>query len=532
MSFRTLTLSAATFLIVGMGPALAIQGKGLDLATPGFDPARIAAQLGGIAPEIRSVADHSADLLLDSAPAADPVAAALLFIDRNVAVFVPAAGRTGTIPAPSKSLRVSRRIESGNRTHVTFEQTVRDLPVVGNAVLVHLDASNRTREFSGGLVPESAVVQAEFVVSSQDAVTVARDHLAATELRGDIATERAFLPTEAGLIAVHMVKVPAAQPLGDWTVYVDAGAGTVVAVDDAMCHATAKVYPDNPMAGDPETFDLTDLGGDKTQLSGPYAKVTNDDAAGAVATDGNFHYAPDDTHFDEAMVYTHLELIHRFYKDVLKFNKMDWVMPATVHYGDKFDNAFFSPFGKSLAFGDGNQLNDLSKEAGVVYHEYTHAVSGEMASLRWGEGGAMNEGYSDYIACTLDNDPRIGEYVMAKLGRPYMRHLESTKHYPEDLDGEVHADGEIWAASCWDLRKALGREVADPIVHESRNYLGWFPSFKKGAAGCIKADRALFGGAHVAQIVASFNARGIAVTAEESERTEVRRQTFEALSTR
>lgn len=523
-------VSIATFLMVGTAPALAVQGSGLDLATPGFDPAATAAELGGFGPKIQALSEENARRQPAST---DPVAAALAFIDAHSPFFGIGGGeRILTGQPPSRTLRLSRRVDSRNRTHLTFEQTLAGLPIVGNAVLVHVDATNRTREFSGGLVPGSALVQDEFSVTEAQAIAAARTHLAPAGLRGEIAAERAWLPTTGGLVSVYLVKIPATSPLGDWTVYVDAKNGAVRAVDDAMCHLTptAKAYRDHPMNSEIETYELKDLGGDGTRLAGPFVKVINADADGAVAADGKFHYGPDDTHFDEAMVYTHLELIHRFYKQTLNFHKMDWVMKATVHYGDAYDNAFFSPMGKELAFGDGNKLNDLSKEAGVVYHEYTHAVSGEMASMRWGEGGAMNEGYSDYIACTLDNDHLMGEYAVAKLGRPYMRNLESTKHYPEDWDGEVHADGEIWAAACWDLRKALGREVADVLVHESRNYLGWWPKFVKGAAGAIKADQALFQGQHVAQIVQLFNARGIKVSAEEAGRSLTRQRNFEALT--
>ena len=38
---------------------------------------------------------------------------------------------------------------------------------------------------------------------------------------------------------------------------------------------------------------------------------------------------------------------------------------------------------------------------------------------------------------------------VCKNGRPYLRHLVNNLHYPEDIQGEVHADGKIWGAVLW-----------------------------------------------------------------------------------
>jgi zinc metalloprotease ZmpB len=50
-------------------------------------------------------------------------------------------------------------------------------------------------------------------------------------------------------------------------------------------------------------------------------------------------------------------------------------------------------------------------------------------------------------------------------GTPHcLRRIDGDKHYPEDVQGEVHADGEMWSASLYDIRQAVGATNADRII--------------------------------------------------------------------
>ena len=37
-----------------------------------------------------------------------------------------------------------------------------------------------------------------------------------------------------------------------------------------------------------------------------------------------------------------------------------------------------------------------------------------------------------------------------------LRRLDSTKHYPQDVESEVHADGELWSGALWRARALIG----------------------------------------------------------------------------
>src|SRR6185437_6140075 len=49
-----------------------------------------------------------------------------------------------------------------------------------------------------------------------------------------------------------------------------------------------------------------------------------------------------------------------------------------------------------------------------------------------------------------------------------LRRLDGSKHYPEDIVGEVHADGEIWSRALWDIRQALGPDKATTLIVDAQ----------------------------------------------------------------
>ena len=71
-------------------------------------------------------------------------------------------------------------------------------------------------------------------------------------------------------------------------------------------------------------------------------------------------------------------------------------LPATVHYGRDYDNAFWD--GQRMVFGDGDGelFNRFTIAVDVIGHELTHAVTEATAGLTYsGQSGALNESVSD-----------------------------------------------------------------------------------------------------------------------------------------
>lgn len=71
----------------------------------------------------------------------------------------------------------------------------------------------------------------------------------------------------------------------------------------------------------------------------------------------------------------------------------------TVHYGQRYDNAFWD--GNQLVFGDGDGVvfERFTKSADVLAHEFGHAVTEHTAALVYrDQPGALNESVSDVFA--------------------------------------------------------------------------------------------------------------------------------------
>ena len=88
-----------------------------------------------------------------------------------------------------------------------------------------------------------------------------------------------------------------------------------------------------------------------------------------------------------------------FFADVYDRNSIDdegLHLDATVHYGKRYDNAFWN--GRQMVFGDGDGdlFNRFTISLDVIAHELTHGVTGDEARLVYlGQAGALNESISD-----------------------------------------------------------------------------------------------------------------------------------------
>ena len=97
--------------------------------------------------------------------------------------------------------------------------------------------------------------------------------------------------------------------------------------------------------------------------------------------------------------YDGLGATYDFYLAAYERNSIDdegLHLDATVHYGQKYDNAFWN--GQQMVFGDGDGdlVNRFSISLDVIGHELTHGVTGDEAGLVYmGEPGALNESISD-----------------------------------------------------------------------------------------------------------------------------------------
>ncbi|MEO8146373.1 MAG: T9SS type A sorting domain-containing protein, partial [Bacteroidia bacterium] len=90
-------------------------------------------------------------------------------------------------------------------------------------------------------------------------------------------------------------------------------------------------------------------------------------------------------------------------------------------------------------------------------------------------------------------------------GRP----ANGTKHYPQALVNEVHADGEIWCAVMMEIWGLVGKNTTDKIMYESLYSWSNNMTMPDAALLVIQADSLLTGGANFFNLCDRFTARGL-----------------------
>jgi extracellular elastinolytic metalloproteinase len=177
--------------------------------------------------------------------------------------------------------------------------------------------------------------------------------------------------------------------------------------------------------------------------------------------------------------------------------------------------------------------NDLS----VIQHEYTHGMSTRMVgggeALGGEQAGAMGEGWSDFYALNhlfdagLETQPIEGIYVTgnAQRGIRNYNYANSPLNYGDlgyDIVGnEVHADGEIWTATLWQLRQGLlaqygtkaGEKRTALLITAALADTAPNPSMLDARDGILTADQDLYKGKDTELIWKTFASRGMGSTA-------------------
>jgi subtilisin-like proprotein convertase family protein len=200
---------------------------------------------------------------------------------------------------------------------------------------------------------------------------------------------------------------------------------------------------------------------------------------------------------------------------------------------------------------------DGGDDASIVYHELAHGLSNRLVGndglangLVARQSRAMGEGWSDWYAMDYlvdeglvtdgagPGDVLFGEYATDNAqprlradaldcppGAVSARCPGTTSAGPGGLTFadlgrvlfagdaqhpyfEVHADGEIWAQTLWDLRQALGGATARTLITDAMRLSPKQPSFLDMRNAILQADR-VAGATHQALIWQVFARRGM-----------------------
>jgi extracellular elastinolytic metalloproteinase len=213
------------------------------------------------------------------------------------------------------------------------------------------------------------------------------------------------------------------------------------------------------------------------------------------------------------------------------------------------DNAYFLPLPDGIPSWSGmflwEPINDTFEgpysdgnfDASVIEHEYAHGLSTRYVAggeaLGSQQAGSMGEGWGDWYGLNylhregLYSKSVVGEYVTGNPVRGIRNWAYDVNptNYGDvgyDLTGpEVHADGEIWTATIWQLRKRLvarygeaqGSEVAARLITDAMPLSAPDPSFLDMRDAILAADTDRYHGDNTDTIWTVFAQRGAGASA-------------------
>ena len=322
------------------------------------------------------------------------------------------------------------------------------------------------------------------------------------------------------------------------------GTSTAASADVPGATATATVFYPNPVQqlGDQtltdrkdadyaalqpayRTVTLTDLDGSGS-LAGRYVAVKSETGKAAQATNGNFSpYHRDADQFEQVMGYYWVTTAQHYIQHLGFGSALSPVNQRQIElridqYGG--DNSFFRDDKANITLGRGGV--DDAEDAEVIVHEYGHSVQdGQVTGFGTTlESGAIGEAFGDYLAVSVTSwatgkPTKTPEACVADWDStsytstsPHcLRRLDGTKHYPEDVVGEVHADGEIWSRALWDIRQQLGDTEASTLIIDAQFAFTPDITFRAAAQATVASAQRLYGTQAARVTQAAFAARGI-----------------------
>lgn len=405
-----------------------------------------------------------------------------------------------------------------------FQQMMNDVPVYHSEIVVNFNPSKEIAFTTDSYDSAVESISTTPSLSTQDALDASKEHLKFTceytVAENNLIVTRVNDQTKL----VYRVVTNPQSGNGSWVVLVDAQSGSILSTYDeaiydhkksvvnkkpspkfameplAFVSGTAMVYLTDPLsyarvlygsAGylDNNDANSTQLANARTAVTLPeidltsgvyklkssYAEIVDIEAPTTglfTQATSAFNFTRDNNAFEATNVFYHLDKSMRYINETLGITCRPSLNAGVVRFDPSglsgADNSHYLPSSDSLAFGEG--CVDDAEDADVIWHELGHGIhdwltNGSTASqIGEGNGDYWAVSYSRSFTSQWTDADDAYQWVFSWDGHNTCwdgRRVDTSKLYPGGLDGEVHDDGEIWAAALMQIFDVIGREKMD-----------------------------------------------------------------------
>ncbi|MFN4234479.1 MAG: M36 family metallopeptidase [Bacteroidia bacterium] len=230
----------------------------------------------------------------------------------------------------------------------------------------------------------------------------------------------------------------------------------------------------------------------------------------------SFHYSRSQNEFEDVNAFFHLNNYKNYLNSLGFTNLVNYQINVDAHgFNGADQSAFTASFSPPrLTFGEGGV--DDAEDADVIIHEYGHAISHSAAPNTniGSQRQALDEGFGDYLAASysksINNFRNTDVFTWDGHNQFWAgRNAASSKIYPSNLTGSIHANGEIWSSVLMQIHNSIGREKTDSILFQSMYNYSANMTMPQAATLFIQADSLLFNGDNYPIICNYFLQRGL-----------------------
>ena len=423
-------------------------------------------------------------------------------------------------------------------THVELKQLFDNKEVYGRNLLLHFNESGNLIGMTGTLENRITSIekQLENPISEDQAINIAKSSKQFDELSEDIVVKKYIYYKDNAAYDVYKINIVYDTPTyGSWDIFVDSYSGNII--DEVNLIREENVTGSGTAVnGTTRNLNLYRSSGkyylqDRSKNMSGYINTYT--ANNRQTTYGSLMYGSSSNITDRAAVSAHsyAEVVYNFYQNMFNRTSIDnsgMSINSVVHYGSRYNNAFWNGYKMVYGDGDGSTFTSLSGDLDVVGHEMTHGVTTNTCNLNYeNQPGALNESMSDVFGVLIQtydkynvanggnwqfnaSDWVVGDEIytpntpgdaLRSLANPTLynqpAHMNNYRNLPNTQQGDyggVHINSGIPNKAAYNIANSIGCESTAKIYYRALTvYFNTTTSFAQARLGLIQSAEDLFG---------------------------------------